>query len=128
LVSEGDVLFLSRGQKLFAVALPDIPPNTIAAHYFYILKPDKSLILPEYLAWYINQTPAQNYIESRMRGSHMLMIPKSSFEQLEIIIPEFPIQRSIIELERLRRAEESLLTKLINARQRLVQEVSLRAV
>ncbi len=128
LVSKGDVLFLSRGQKLFAVALPDVPPDTIAAHYFYILRPDTSIILPEYLAWYINQTPAQNFIESRMRGSHMLMIPKSSFEHLEIEIPSLKIQKSIIELDRLRRREESLLTKLIDTRQRLVQGISLNAV
>lgn len=128
IISRGDVLFLSRGQKLFAVALPDVPPDTIAAHYFYILKPDTSIILPEYFAWYINQTPAQNFIESRMRGSHMLMIPKSSFEQLEIEIPEFTVQRSIIRLDDLRRREESLLTELIDARQRLVKRISLNAV
>ena len=127
-VHKGDVLFLSRGQKLFAIALPDVPPDTIAAHYFYILRPDVGIILPEYLAWYINQIPAQNFIEPRMRGSHMLMIPKSSFEELEIEIPSLKIQESIIELERLRRREESLLTKLIDARQRLVQGVSLNAV
>jgi len=128
LVSKGDVLFLSRGQKLFAVALPEVPTDTIAAHYFYILRPDTNIVLPEYLAWYINQTPAQNFIESRMRGSHMLMIPKASFEKLEIEIPSIIIQQYIIGIERLRLREESLVTKLIDARQRLVQGISLNAV
>ena len=105
-----------------------VPPDTIAASYFYILRPKPDIILPHYLAWYINQIPAQNYIRSQIRGSYMQIIPKAEFELLEIEIPVISIQRCIIEFEHLRRREESLLAKLIDARQLLVQRISLKAV
>jgi hypothetical protein len=127
-VTRGDILFLSRGQRCFAVPITDHLADTVATYYFYILRLNPGKVEPEYLAWYINQPPAQRFLESRMRGSHMLMIPKASFEQLEIEIPVITTQRGIIELERLQRREESCLTKLIDARQRLVQGVSLKAV
>ena len=40
LVSQGDVLFLSRGQRTYAVPILQTLENTVASYYFYILRPD----------------------------------------------------------------------------------------
>ena len=39
-VQQGDVLFLSRGHRLYAVVLPAVEPNTIATGYFFVLPED----------------------------------------------------------------------------------------
>ncbi|MHB2027022.1 MAG: restriction endonuclease subunit S [Elusimicrobiota bacterium] len=126
-VDQGDVLFLSRGQRSIAVAIPDPLQETIAAYYFYILRPDRSRILPEYLAWFINQPSAQVYLETNRMGSHIKMVPKPALEQLEIALPSIATQGSIVQLEKLRQAEEHAMVRLIKARKKLIDGLALEA-
>ncbi len=127
LVSKGDVLFLSRGHRVLAVPVLEQLKNTIAAYYFYIVRVHTENLLPEYLAWFINQRPAQMFLEKRMRGSHIKMVPKSAFASLEINMPSVATQKTIVELERLSRKEEICLTNLARARKRMVQALSLKS-
>ena len=79
LVSQGDVLFLSRGQRTCAVPILQTLENTVASYYFFILRPDADRVEPEYLAWFINQPTTQACLERLQRGSHIKIIPKSAF-------------------------------------------------
>ncbi len=126
-VGQGDLLFLSRGQRAIAVAIPDPLQETIAAYYFYILRPDKTSILPEYLAWFINQPSAQAYFESNQMGSHIKMIPKPALEQLEVVLPPLATQGSIVQLEKLRQTEEHTMVRLAKARKKLIDGLALEA-
>jgi len=127
LVNKGDVLFLSRGQRSFAVSIAEPLENAIAAYYFYILRPDAERVLPEYLAWFINQPKAQSFLKRHQRGSHMQMISKTAFEELEVALPPLAIQRSIVKLEQLRQKEKHTMNRLANARKRLVNGIALQA-
>ena len=132
----GDVLFVSRGTTNIAVPLneqtvrpfPDRWDDLIPAYTFYILRPDLNRVLPEYLAWFINQPPAQAYLTQQSRGTLVKLMPKSLFEELEVPIPPLATQRQVMEIENLRAHEEGLLKRLIAARQRLVQRACLSAV
>ena len=44
-------------------------------------------VLPEYLAWFINQPPAQAYLTQQSRGTLVKLMPKSLFEKLEVPVP-----------------------------------------
>jgi len=127
LVSQGDVLFLSRGQRTYAVPILQTLENTVASYYFYILRPDAARVAPEYLAWFINQPTTQACLERLQRGSHIKIIPKSAFEELEVILPPLATQRAIVALERLRQKEASTMSRLVQARKRLVNGLALRA-
>ena len=132
----GDVLFVSRGTSNIAVPLneqtvrpfPDRWDDLIPAYTFYVLRPNLNRVLPEYLAWFINQPPAQTYLTQQSRGTLVKLMPKSLFEELEVPIPPLAIQRQVMEIEDLRAHEEGLLRRLIAARQRLVQQACLSAV
>lgn len=126
-VDPGDLLFLSRGQRAIAVAIPNLLKEAIASYYFYILRPDRARILPEYLAWFINQPSAQVYLEKNQRGSHIKMVPKPALEQLEVALPSITTQGSIVQLEKLRQAEEHAMARLAKARKTLVNELALQA-
>ena len=128
-VKKGNILFLARGHRNFAFPIKDDVTDTIASGYFYILKIKSDNILPEYLAWYINQLPAQRYISGRAkRGSHMPMVPKSAFQELPIDIPPIEIQRKLVELDALARKEESLLERLRKRRKDLITAACLQAI
>ena len=127
LVSQGDVLFLSRGQRTYAVPVLQALENTVASYYFYILRPDPDRIDPEYLAWFINQPTTQACLERLQRGSHIKIIPKSAFEELKVVLPPLATQRAIVELERLRQREAYTMSRLVQARKRLVNGLALQA-
>ena len=127
LVSQGDVLFLSRGQHTYAVPVSQTLKNTVASYYFYILRLDTDRVDPEYLAWFINQPTTQACLERLQRGSHIKIIPKSAFEELEVVLPPLATQRAIVELERLRQKEDYTMSRLIQASKRLVNGLALRA-
>lgn len=130
LLETGDLLFVSRGPNNVAIPLvrasfqpfPERWENVIAAYTFYIVRPDRSRVLPEYLAWVINQPTAQMYLTAQARGTVAKLLPKGAFEELEIPLPPLAVQHQIVELERLRAKEEQLLRQLIAARQRLMQQ------
>ena len=127
LVSQGDVLFLSRGQRTYAVPVLQALENTVASYYFYILRPDADHVNPEYLAWFINQPTAQACLERIQQGSYIKIIPKSAFEELEVVLPSLATQRAIVELERLRQKEIYIMSRLVQVRKRLINGLALRA-
>lgn len=127
MVDQGDVLFLYRGQRAVAVPVLESLQNTMAAYYFYILRPRTSEVLPEYLAWYINQPPAQSFLESHMTGSHMKIIRKPAIENLLVPVPPLQTQRVVVGIERLRQKEQACLAQLSEARDQLVNSICLEA-
>lgn len=126
LVSEGDVLFLSRGQRGIATSIKSPLKETIASYYFYILRVQKEHALPEYLAWFINQPTTQATLAVCQHGSLLKMVPKSAFEELKINLPPLEIQKTIVKLEQLRQKEEKTMRHLAEARKRLVGGVALQ--
>lgn len=129
LVNKGDVLFLSRGQRNYAFAIMSDLERTIAAGYFFILRKKSDSILPEYLAWTINQAPAQRYLKHMARrGTHMPIIGKSEFGQLRVSIPDLKTQKIVVRLSALQQRESLLLEQIQKKRSRLLQEVCLKAV
>ncbi|MEN8265269.1 MAG: restriction endonuclease subunit S, partial [Nitrospirota bacterium] len=128
LVNKNDVLFLSRGHSNFAFPVTASLERTITASYFFILKIRSDKILPEYLAWWINQAPVQKYLHSSARrGTHMPLVPKSAFEDLKVHVPDINTQKNIIELNGLLDRENELLGKLQEKRTLLIKSLSLKA-
>lgn len=128
LVNKNDVLFLSRGHNNFAYPVTDLLDDTIAASYFFILKVRSEKVLPEYLAWCINQTPAQVYLHNIARqGTRMPLVSKSAFEDLKVHVPDIKTQKSIIELNSLLDRENELIRKLQEKRLLLIRSYSIKA-
>jgi len=127
LVTKDIVLFLSRGQNNIAITIHEPIQNTLASYYFYILRANLKHVLPEYLAWFINQPSAQGYFESAGQGSLVKMVPKSTFEELEIQVPSLETQRAIVQLDTLRKKEAVIMERLIRSRKRLINGLALKA-
>jgi restriction endonuclease S subunit len=128
LVHKNDILFLARGHRNFAVHVIDSIEGTIAASHFFILKIKTNNVIPEYLAWFINQTPAQEYLHNlARRGSHMPIIPKSVFEDLKVHIPDIETQKRIVKLNTLIDKERTLLYNLREKRALLIRSLCLKA-
>lgn len=128
LINKGDVLFLSRGYRNWAAPIVDGLVATVAASHFFVVRPKLDNVLSEYLAWYINQAPAQEYLHNIARqGTHMPLIPLSAFVALQVDLPDIETQVKIVELSRLMEKEKQLLSALQEKRSHLINAVCLSA-
>jgi hypothetical protein len=124
LTQMGDVLFLNRGHRLYGVVVPELQPNTIATGYFFILRPNPRVMLPEYLAWSLNQPDFQESLRPYHRGSHIPMVSRIDVEELRIQVPPLEVQRRILTLNSLLDHERRLFAAIQEKRSLLVQAVS----
>ncbi len=128
LVNKGDILFLARGHRNYAISIKNYLENTIAASYFFILRLKSENVLPGYLAWFIKQATAKAYLYNiARRGTHMPMVPKSAFGDMPIDIPDRKTQKTIINLDNLLEKERSLLHQLQEKRTLFINVICLKA-
>jgi hypothetical protein len=126
-VSPGDVVFRARGSRNLAFVLRDVPPSTLASNHFYIVRMRQDSVLPGYLAWFVNQPPAQAHFCGRTQGTTMMLVPKAAFEGLEVDVPPLAVQRAIVELAALREKERGLFENLEGKRDTLIRALCLNA-
>jgi hypothetical protein len=127
-INKGDILFLSRGHRNWAAPIVDEIKGAIAVSHFFVLRIKSVEVLPEYLAWYLNQAPAQEYLHSNARhGTHMPLVPLSAFKGLTVEVPSKEMQKKIVELSRLMEKEKQLFAELQEKRSRLINTVCLKA-
>jgi len=98
-LEHGDIVFVARGTSNYAV-VADIPPGrtVLSPHFFQIRIHEDSGMLPEFLAWQINQAPAQKYFAQSSEGSAVVGVRKGMLENLEVICPPLSEQKQIMQV------------------------------
>lgn len=127
ILEAGEVLFISRGPRKQAVAIIEPPENTIATSQFFIIRPDEK-VLPEFLAWYINQRPAQRYIEEHSTGSSVTLINLEALKTLPVETPPMETQARIAQIHQLSLRERELVEAIQNRRRARIEMLLLKAV
>jgi restriction endonuclease S subunit len=111
-INQGDLIFRSRGRINTATLVQEPLENTVAAAPLLRLRVKKDSLMPEYLAWYINQPKSQTYLERQAAGTISRMINKTAVEEMGIEIPPLERQKHIIAIARLSEREQILLRRL----------------
>lgn len=123
----GDILFVAKGARNFAVCLKDIPAPAVCSQYFFLIRVlDIKSLLPEFLAWQINQLPAQRYLSKNAEGTDQLSIRRGVLEALPIAVPPIAQQHQLINLDKAARQERTLLEGLIYNREQQLQTMVLK--
>lgn len=126
LLMKGDVVFKAKSNKPVAAVVNDDVSNTIATSHFFIIRLQKDVLIPEYLAWFLNHDGAQQYFQKRARGSWIPMINKKILGELEVSIPELKIQKLIVKINNLLVREIELVDELKDARKRMIDAMLLK--
>ena len=115
----GDVLFVSKGTRFYAVCI-DAPPSpaVCSPHFFHIQVAPEGPLLPAFLAWQINQPPFQRQLHQAAEGSGQLSIRRPVLEALTLNVPSLAHQHRIVALVELARQERVAMHRLINNRER----------
>lgn len=122
LLRQGDVLFLSKGANNKALVF-DQPIKAVAASVFFVLRPDPNQIIPEYLAWYINQRETQKYIEENRAGTYIPNVNKSTVLGISIKLPPIYKQELIAKIVNASGRELKLMQRLMNKKQILINNL-----
>lgn len=121
----GDVLFVSKGARFYAVCLDEPPgPSVCSPHFFHLQVAPHAPLLPAFLAWQINQPPFQRQLQQSAEGSSQLSIRRPVLESLILSVPSLADQHRIVALAELARAERRALSQLINNRERQLQALA----
>ncbi len=121
----GDLLFVARGNNNFSIYVEQLSKKTVCTpHFFQVRIKSSALLLPEFLAWQINQIPAQGYFSRLSQGSTLRNIKKSELATLPVIIPPLSTQQNIISLDRLTKKETQLMEALMDNRQQMMNTIA----
>lgn len=122
LVRSGDVVFRSRGENTTAAVIDSpIPLPVLAVLPLIILRPNPQVLSGAWLAWTINQEPAQRHFEENAQGTSLRMISRSTLETLPIAVPNLETQRRILQIDALAGREHDLARQITHVRHELIR-------
>jgi len=128
LLRTGDVLFAAKGTKNFAVAFEDHFPLSVASTSFFVIRLQNEIVLPQYLAWYLNNPDSQQFLKNFARGTSIASISKAVLDDLEIFIPDLKTQELILKITQLRNAEKELKKEIEILREKLIQQLIINTI
>jgi len=122
----GDILFMARGTRNDAAVVKSLPHNTVCTpNFFHLrLKPEAFKLMPEFLAWQLNQIDAQRYFAMCSQGSAAPSVTKTQLGDLPVVVPPIEQQKLMMKLAEAARREQVLLEQLIENRQRMTDAVA----
>ena len=124
----GDILFMARGARNFSLLIDKLPEGVLAAACFFVVRISNFDILPEYLSWYLNQSPVEKYLQRFSgRGVHMPVVKRAVLENIDIPFSPMKTQKQVSEINKLLQKEQTLYKKLAEKRKKLMTEICLKA-
>jgi restriction endonuclease S subunit len=112
---------VSKGVNNYAIVIDQISFPVVASATFFIIKVDERVIIPEYLAWYMNQKEAQNYFSEKKAGTYIPNLNKQDILELPLKVPPLKTQKAIAKTAMLLNQEIKILEKLKINRKELIQ-------
>lgn len=115
-LTKDDVLFINKGQRAIACYIDQDHESTTCSPSLFILKAKQDWhgrLNMKFIAWYLNQTPAQNYFKKTAEGSNQISIRKQTLGDLKIGIPSVEEQNMIAEIYENSIQQQKVLTSMI---------------
>ena len=123
LLQTGDVLFAAKGYRNFASVYQNHNMAAVASTSFFVIRIVDRILLPEYLAWFLNHTSTQSLLKSKAKGTGIPSIRKSVLEELEISIPSIEKQGLIVKLSNLANKESEIRLQIANFKKQFIEEI-----
>jgi len=123
-----DVLFASKGTKIFAFVFKINSQLAVASTSFFVLRLTDKNVLPEYLAWLLNSQSIQEFLKRHALGTSITSISKKVLEGLEIPVPALETQKKILGIAKLRDKEKSLKLEIESLREKQIQNQILKSI
>ncbi len=131
LLQNGDILFAAKGIHNFGVVFQQNYGKAVASSSFIVLRlknEAKSIINPDYLAWFLSNTPDIRDFHRKQLGTTIPSISIKTLSQIEVQIPTIQKQQLIYKIQQLRNKQRDLTLKLETARENQIQQLLINAI
>jgi len=114
-LEDGDILFASRGMNTYAYPVIAPPPKATCSPQFFVVTPKNlNTLSAEFLAWQINQAPAQSYLSRFADASTIRNIRRDVLAKMPIGIPPMERQHLIANYAKAARRAQQIHRALID--------------
>ena len=124
-IGNNDILFIARGYENHAYLAIDPLDNVLASNTFYIIRPKE--IQSGFLAWWLNQEPAQSYFAQFQVKMGYAYMSKKNLAKLEVPVPSLEIQAKISQTLKLWDHEQQLISKITALKKSVINSIFLSA-
>lgn len=121
LLDKGDILFMAKGNNNFAIEY-NLDQPAVAVSLFFVIKPNRNLVNPQYLTWYLNSPSAQAYLAENREGATVGNIRIDVLRNMEIGLPEFEKQNQIAKLNKLKIEEKITTMEYLEKKELLINQ------
>lgn len=128
LLKDGDVLFAAKGTKNFAAVFENHNEPSVASTSFFVIRPTDKKVMPQYLAWVLNNHTTQTLLKGQAIGTSIPSISKQVLENLEIAVPSIETQKAILQITKLRNKEKSLKKEIEVLRDKFLHQQLFQAM
>lgn len=123
LLADGDVLFAGKGYKHFAWCYRSSFGMAIASTIFFVITPDESMVLPEYLTALLNNPKNQLYFQHLASGSSIPSIRKSELAEFKVPVLPLAVQTKLVDIYELHKKDALLTMELMARKSELYESV-----
>ena len=123
-LQKGDVLFAARGGRNLAGCVGEIDKPTVCAPHYFLIQVTDNSVLPEFLAWQLNQDSAQRYFANSAEGSAQTSIRRAVLEATPLVMLTLEKQRAIVGFNNKVKQEKQALSALIDNRAKQMQGIA----
>jgi restriction endonuclease S subunit len=123
-LQQGDVLFAARGFRNFAAYVDRKLENIVCAPHFFHIRLHTNTILPEFVAWHLNQQTSQKHFAKLSQGSAVASIPRDFLEATPLSIPDLNQQKTAVKFYNACIREKQILQTLIKNRELQMEGVA----
>lgn len=121
LLQNEDILFAAKGFRFFATLYKEEPSKAVASSIFFILRTDKSRIIPAYLVSVLNLPKNLLHFQQSGAGSSIPSIRKNELADFTFNLISLEEQQKVVALQELYLKDIELTNALIKEKQKLFQ-------
>ncbi len=128
-LNEGDILFVAKGIKNIATVYNSNIGKAVASSSFFVIKlfPDiKQILLPDFLAWVMNNPEKQKILKAQAKGSALPSITIITIQNFCLFIPPIEKQKTILNIDKLRIKEKQLTSQIQNLKEEFLLKSLIR--
>lgn len=123
LLRGGDVLLIGKGSMSEAAVWHDTGEPAIASSTLFVIRPDNKVVVPAYLAGYLNSRPAQAQMTAYRKVGTVHVLSRKALDSLEVPIPSLVEQHKLVQLADAAQRAKLHLNELNNAYTQLLNAV-----
>lgn len=123
LLEDGDILLVGKGMRNFAWTYQRSYGPAIASSIFFIIKVDRSKVIPEFLTTLFNMPQTQVQFQALGAGSSIPSIRKSELEAFTIKLPPLELQQKAVAIKKLHFKDMEISKKIISEKQKVYHGV-----